>query len=87
MEQQTACNHTVQNTETNSNYLFESMSHMGFLSLTQASYPSIPPQGNNNSDFQLHASTVSHFLGLFPKEQPPIAFRYDGSVFKTAVAD
>lgn len=71
MEQQTACNHTVQNIETNSNYLFESMSHMGFLSLTSASYPSISPQGNNNSDFQLHASTVSHFLVCFQQTNHP----------------
>lgn len=63
MEQQTPCNHTVQNIETNSNYLFESMSHISFLSSVSS--------GNNNSDFQLHSTTVSYFLVCFQQCSHP----------------
>lgn len=83
MEQQRACNHTVQNTETNSNYLVESMSATDSYRLliplsVPISHQVLSSPGQTPATFiyeilNVHASAVSQFL-----VQPLIVLRYDG---------
>lgn len=98
MGQQRACNHTVQNTETNSNYLFESMSstdsHWLPILLSIPIFPQVSlSQGQTPGTFIWQPWIILTFncmqvllpflsLSLFPTGEPPILFRYDRSFFK-----